>query len=554
MAEKLGSAVLELKTDKRKFGKDLKGAQKQATGLGKTFERLRGLIVAAFSVAVIVKFTRAISDTIKEMDELTKAAQKVGIGVEELSGLKFAAELAGVEFGQLQKGLVLFAQNIDDFKRGIGEAKEDLKALGIAIEDVQDKALLELFIEIGDAIGKLGSDFDKTAKTASIFGARNTALIPLFNQGAKAIRAQMEEARKLGLVFTEEAGQAAEDFDDQMKRLTDGVRGLTFAFVTFLLPALNSATVALSKFFDIPIPEELELEVRARSLRKEIEKLQKRLEDFPEFVLAGVQRDLGRALAELEDTEDRLQVIRDARQIPDIRPPPSTDISDEEAKRAQKLADIIRDLRDRAEERQKERFRAENERARKLSDIQLRISRGIRQTLEEEARKAEETAQRMRDAFQQAGDSITNIFEAFTRAGKVNIAAIINEVFKLIEALAQIQTGGLQAGGGGRGGILGALGPIGSLVGRLFSFQGGGIVPGPPEMPQLAVVHGGEQIVPRDERGGNTFLIDARGAQRGVSAEIMRAIRLSEERAVIRSVSGVKEARLRGGSFGRAFD
>ena len=74
-----------------------------------------------------------------------------------------------------------------------------------------------------------------------------------------------------------------------------------------------------------------------------------------------------------------------------------------------------------------------------------------------------------------------------------------------------------------------------------------------------AIVHGGEQVISnRDLRdgqrgGGNVYHIDARGEQRGVSTEIMRAIRMGDQQAVINSVNAVQNSRQRGGSFARTF-
>ncbi|MCK4827666.1 hypothetical protein KA005_68700, partial [bacterium] len=45
-------------------------------------------------------------------------------------------------------------------------------------------------------------------------------------------------------------------------------------------------------------------------------------------------------------------------------------------------------------------------------------------------------------------------------------------------------------------GIWDWFGDIGGRVGRWLGFQQGGVVPGPVGAPQLAVVHGGERIIP----------------------------------------------------------
>ncbi len=51
MAEKLGSAILELKTSKKGFQRDLRTAKKQTQDLDKTFGKLKTALIAAFSAA-----------------------------------------------------------------------------------------------------------------------------------------------------------------------------------------------------------------------------------------------------------------------------------------------------------------------------------------------------------------------------------------------------------------------------------------------------------------------------------------------------------------------
>lgn len=69
----------------------------------------------------------------------------------------------------------------------------------------------------------------------------------------------------------------------------------------------------------------------------------------------------------------------------------------------------------------------------------------------------------------------------------------------------------------------GALGAIGGVLG----FDRGGVVPGPRGSAQLAVVHGGETILPTHRGGssGSTVLnIDARGADAGVEQRVRTAV------------------------------
>lgn len=136
-------------------------------------------------------------------------------------------------------------------------------------------------------------------------------------------------------------------------------------------------------------------------------------------------------------------------------------------------------------------------------------------------------------------------------------------------------TGQSKEKGGGWGGVVGV---IGSVLGVALK-HGGGIVgePGPTRsvpaaafafaprfhtgfMPNEypAILKKGEGVFTPDQMkalGGDThtYYIDARGSQKGVSIEIMRAIKESENKAVVRSVNQVADAKLRGGKFAKIF-
>lgn len=172
--------------------------------------------------------------------------------------------------------------------------------------------------------------------------------------------------------------------------------------------------------------------------------------------------------------------------------------------------------------------------------------------------------------------------QAFANMG-LNMVLALNEViFKLLvieplmKSLKESFTSAPSSSGGGGGSWLGTLiGLGGSLLGGMFggavaapagggsgslpiTFQAaqGGIV----TRPSVGLVGeaGPEAIIPLSKMrsgglGGNVYNIDARGAQRGVSAEIRRALRETEDRAVERSKGAVKDTRQRSNNWSRAF-
>lgn len=75
---------------------------------------------------------------------------------------------------------------------------------------------------------------------------------------------------------------------------------------------------------------------------------------------------------------------------------------------------------------------------------------------------------------------------------------IRNAVQGVIDAINRVKNAAGNIGGG-------AKNLFGGLVGKLPGFATGGIVPGPIGSPQLAIVHGGEEVIPNGGAKGNTY-------------------------------------------------
>lgn len=133
-------------------------------------------------------------------------------------------------------------------------------------------------------------------------------------------------------------------------------------------------------------------------------------------------------------------------------------------------------------------------------------------------------------------------------------------------ALGGAATGaGIGANFGPQGAAIGA--GIGAVIGGIGSlFADGGVISQPTLLSStggsgLMGEAGPEAIMPLTRKGGRlgvsvqgggggkVYNIDARGASPGVSGEIIRALKMTEERAVARSINAISDSRRRGGAF-----
>jgi hypothetical protein len=98
----------------------LKGVGRQAEFL-RTGMRTLGVAIAG--VATVGGLAALTDRTISAADAIGKTADKIGVGVEALQGLRFAAKASGVEQQTLDMALQRFTRRAAEAANGAGEAK-----------------------------------------------------------------------------------------------------------------------------------------------------------------------------------------------------------------------------------------------------------------------------------------------------------------------------------------------------------------------------------------------------------------------------------------------
>jgi hypothetical protein len=241
------SIVVDLLMKTGSFETDTKRAEKALANFQKTSINVAKTVVTGFGVAAAAIAT-SVKLSINAFDELSKASQKIGVSVEALSGLKFAADISGVGFENLQVSLAKLSVNIDKFNTGTKSAVDTFNRLGI--DPSQFATTEETLSALADRFAELPDGATKTALAIEVFGKSGRDLIPLLNQGSAGIKSLTDEAAKLGLVIDTNTARAAEKFNDDLKRLTSVATGFRNQVAVELLPVLTDladAFVTVSK-------------------------------------------------------------------------------------------------------------------------------------------------------------------------------------------------------------------------------------------------------------------------------------------------------------------
>ncbi|MCM2309216.1 MAG: hypothetical protein NDI91_17305 [Sulfuritalea sp.] len=196
-----------------------------------------GTAIAAASAALAASVKSAIDTG----DQFNKLSQKTGIAVESLSALAYAGDLADVNLESLATGIKKLSVNMAEAASNTkSKAAEAFGALGVAVKDVNGN-LRSSDAVLGDVADKFAGMKDGAGKTAlavALFGKAGADMIPFLNQGSKGLAEMASEAQKFGLVLSGKTAKAAEEFNDNLGRMSAMAKGFGYELAQNVLPWL----------------------------------------------------------------------------------------------------------------------------------------------------------------------------------------------------------------------------------------------------------------------------------------------------------------------------
>lgn len=215
--------------------------------LGDESNRIKGLLAGLGVTLSAAGFAAMIKSAIDAADQINKLSQKIGISVEALSTLRFAAQLSDVSLESLQKGIKGLSQNITEANTGIGDGAQVFDALGISVRNADGsmKSTEAVLLQVATVFASLEDGAVKTALAVKLFGKSGMDMIPFLNQGAAGISQLTAEAERLGLKLTTETARSAEAFNDNLTALKASSSSLGISLARDFLPELTNITNAM---------------------------------------------------------------------------------------------------------------------------------------------------------------------------------------------------------------------------------------------------------------------------------------------------------------------
>ena len=261
--EEIGALRALLTATSAVFEKDMKAArdsvrnhggamQKSLSEIGKKFGNatvMLGKYAAAAGATAATGFAYFLKTQIDAADQIGKVAQATGQTTEFISSMGYVAQQSGTSIDKVSVSMRMLSKNMDDFRRGSGEAKVAFETLGITVQnnDGTLRSSESVFLDIADKLSKLADGSEKTALAVRLFGESGSELIPMLNQGRAGIEALQNQAKELGLVISSETAAQAAFFNDELNRLKQEAVGAGRAIVVDMLPGLVQAVKDIRK-------------------------------------------------------------------------------------------------------------------------------------------------------------------------------------------------------------------------------------------------------------------------------------------------------------------
>jgi hypothetical protein len=229
-----------------KLGSTFKQVEGATQSLTSKLGPLSGALGALAPIATIGGLGALVGRTIELGDSMNDMSQRTGVSVESLARFRKAAATSGTDIDAVAKSLVKLSKGLyETAQTGKGPASEALQTLGISATDAAGKLKTadQVTLEIANKFKTMPDGIEKTALAMQLFGKSGAEMIPMLNEGGKAIES-------LSVKMTAAFAKKADEYNDKLAMLGGKVGGLAAGLTVALLPALDATATALTAVID----------------------------------------------------------------------------------------------------------------------------------------------------------------------------------------------------------------------------------------------------------------------------------------------------------------
>ncbi len=217
-----------------KVDKAVKKTTSSFERLGRVMNRFTGLL----SVAAVGLF---VEHLVTQGDALKHSAEALGITTDELQKFQYVSTQMQVPVQQVAVALRFFNRAIGEASFGGKAASQAFARVGINIRDAHGniRPTSDLLFDFADHLQKIPSQAQRTAIAMRTLGRGGAAMLPVLQQGSKALREMFADVEELGGGFDEDFTKKAHELVHQQARLSMGWKTMAGLLGKELFPMLT---------------------------------------------------------------------------------------------------------------------------------------------------------------------------------------------------------------------------------------------------------------------------------------------------------------------------
>lgn len=208
---------------------------------------LKGYHILASGVSKLQGLFTATADAAAHAND---TAERLGISVEAVQELGYAASQSGSDIDTLAGGMGKLADKVDAAKKGGKDAAKSLRAAGLDVNDIRSgyESLDGALDVVADKFAAMPDGAKKSALAVDLFGGAGVKLIPFLNKGSAGIKELREEAHRLGIVMSGDTTKAVAGLGDEQGKLKDQLAGIRNQAIAALVPMLSTMVKSLQEW------------------------------------------------------------------------------------------------------------------------------------------------------------------------------------------------------------------------------------------------------------------------------------------------------------------
>lgn len=236
MADDLNRLLIKIQADTSQLASALaraeSGVAQSSAKIERTIEK-NALKFKKWGDAISAEFTRVLAgyatfelarkslETISQVADINDLSAAAAVSTNSFQELSFAAQSVGVSVEAIGKGMAKFAINVSQARLNAGSFNDFLKeqAPSLRAALLATKSQEEAISVFSDALSTLGDEGQRTTLIQQAFGKAGIELLDVFDKGSGTLREFADQARELGVVMDKELLDSAEETEKAYKAL-----------------------------------------------------------------------------------------------------------------------------------------------------------------------------------------------------------------------------------------------------------------------------------------------------------------------------------------------